>query len=410
MTRAILIVLGLLGLAVPRSAGAETTLHVIGPAIDSKIPAARVKLIEEAMTKAAVGKRSDRAIDTLCVADTLCLIGHGEALKADRVLAIAASPSGAGTTFTFVLVDIASKELIAKRDVAIADAKLVRNAVIELRKFVDEGPIERSKALFERGNQHYNLGEFAIALDNYKRAYRVKALPAFLFNIAQCHRKLDQHREAVAMYQSYLVGVPDAPNKKMVESLITESKGKLAEEARLSEQTGKAKSEAEKLEIERKRAEAERQAKEADARAAAERTKVEQARIAAQRERDLDKQYNRHPARKWALVVGGLGAGAAVAGGVFGLSARSAQSSFDAAGCGDPMRFLGEEALARCTDDRDRGERNARLSNILIGGGGALLVTSVIIFAVDPGNVERPRQPRAQLRISPSSVQVVVRW
>ncbi len=398
-------------LAVARSATAAPEVVVLGPAFDPKLPAARAKLVETAVAKAAVGKPSDRPIDPPCVSDMLCLQSHGAAFGTVHLLAIAASPAKAGAAidFVFVLVDVEAKELVAKRDVSVADAKLAKQLGVELRKFLDEGPVERARALFEQGNQHYHLGEFAKALELYKRAYRLKALPAFLFNIAQCHRKLEQYKEAVAMYQSYLVGVPDAPNKGLVESLITESRGKLAEEQRLAEDADKATREAEKLDLERRRAEAERKTKEAGAATVAERAKVEQAKIAAERERDLDKTYNKHPARKWAIIVGSVGAGAAIVGGVFGFSARSAQSSFDGAGCGDD-RFLDDATLAQCVDDRDRGQRAARLSNILIGGGAAVLAASVVVFAIDPGNLERPDQTRAQVRVSPRGVQVVIRW
>src|SRR5213075_837707 len=93
-----------------------------------------------------------------------------------------------------------------------------------LAKLVESVTVEKAKALFAEGNQHYNLGEFQQALEMYKLAYRVKPLPAFQFNIAQCHRKLGQHKDAIAMYQAYLVGVPDATNKDIVESLIAESR------------------------------------------------------------------------------------------------------------------------------------------------------------------------------------------
>jgi tetratricopeptide (TPR) repeat protein len=393
------------------SARADVDIVVFGPAIDSKLAKPRARLVETAVAKAAVGKAGERPVDTLCVADTLCLQGHGSAVGAVRLLAIAAAPAktGAGIDFTLVIVDVEAKELVAKRDVTIPDARIARQLGGVLKKFLDEGPVERAKTLFDQGNQHYNLGEFAKALESYKRAYRVKALPAFLFNIAQCHRKLEQHREAVAMYQSYLLGVPDAANKALVESLIAESKTKLAEVARLSEESDKAKREREKLDLERKRAEEDRKAKEAAAVAASEKSKVEQARISVERERELDKTYNRHPARKWTIIAGSVGAAAAIAGGVFGLSARNAQSDFDSAGCGED-RFLDEPTLAKCVGDRDRGERNARLANILIGGGGAVLLGSVIVFAIDPGNLERPTQARAQLGVSPNGVKVVIKW
>lgn len=397
--------------ALVTSASAEVEVVVLPPAVDSKLVGQRGKLVEAAVAKAAVGKPGERAIDTLCVADTLCLQSHGAALGAVRLLAIAAAPAktAAAIDLTMVIVDVEAKELVAKRDVTIPDAKIARQLGVEMKRFLDEGPVARAKTLFEQGNQHYNLGEFEKALQAYKRAYRVKALPAFLFNIAQCHRKLEQHKEAVAMYQSYLVGVPDAQNKALVESLIAESKTKLADEQRLDEESDKAKREREKLDLERKRAEEDRKAKEAAATVAAEKSKVEQARIAAERERELDKTYNKHPARKWAIVAGGAGALAVVAGGVFGFAARSAQSDFDGAGCGED-RFLDEPTLATCVEDRDRGERNARLANLLIGGGGALLVGSVIVFAIDPGNIERPTQARAQLGVSPNGIKVVIKW
>jgi len=77
-----------------------------------------------------------------------------------------------------------------------------------VKKFVADARSDRAKAIFAEGNQHFNLGEFAPALEKYKTAYRIKPLAAFQFNIAQCHRKLGQYKEAIAMYQNYLTGVP----------------------------------------------------------------------------------------------------------------------------------------------------------------------------------------------------------
>jgi tetratricopeptide (TPR) repeat protein len=395
-------------LAFAHRASADPAVIVLGPAAE-KLPAPRAKLVQAAISKAAVGKPGERAVDSMCVADTLCLQGHGTALGAVRVLAIAAEPSRTAATIdlTLVLVDIEGKELIAKRAVSIADNRIARELGKAVVKFLDEGPVERAKALFDKGNQHYNLGEFAVALDLYKRAYRVKALPAFLFNIAQCHRKLEQHKEAVAMYQSYLVGVPDAPNKALVESLITESKGKLTESARLSEQADIAKRDAEKADIERKRAEADRKAKEAAA--VAERAKIERAKIGVQRDRELDKTYNRHPARKVTMVTTSLGIATAVVGGVFAFQARRAQSAFDDAGCSTDT-FLGEAALVKCNSDRERGDRDARLANILFASAGAAVLGSIVVFAIDPGNIERPDRARAQVGVSPGGVKVVIRW
>jgi Tetratricopeptide repeat len=48
----------------------------------------------------------------------------------------------------------------------------------------------------------------------------VAIAPAFLFNIAQCHRQLGNKQEAIKFYRSYLRKVPDAPNAEEVRKLI----------------------------------------------------------------------------------------------------------------------------------------------------------------------------------------------
>ena len=149
--------------------------------------------------------------------------------------------------------------------------------------------------------------------------------------------------------------------------------------------------------------EEERKAKEAEALAAVERRKAEQ--IVSEREQG--RRYDRHPARTWMLVTGGLGVAAAGAGVYFGVGARRAQASFDDAGCGDRTQLLDEPTYARCSDLRDTGKRDALLSNVLIGGGAAILAASAIVFVIDPGNIERPT---AVVGVSPRSVHFTVRW
>ena len=73
--------------------------------------------------------------------------------------------------------------------------------------------VELARSLYEKGQRQYDLGHFADARQLFESAYEAKAAPALLFNIAQCHRKLGHYQEAINMYQSYLVGVPDASNR-----------------------------------------------------------------------------------------------------------------------------------------------------------------------------------------------------
>ncbi len=389
-------------LAASRHAHAETELVVLGPVPSA--PRISIADVQKVLDKAEVAPRAPKTIDAACAIDASCLVAAGTELTARRVLAVSVGRTTAdGLLLDVVLVDVGGKDLLSRRQLTIPVAKLGKELGPALKKFVAEAPVERAKALFAKGNEHYNLGEFVQALELYRRAYRAMPLPAFLFNIAQCHRKLGQHADAVTMYQSYLVGVPDAQNKALVESLITESRAVLAAEQKTAAATEQARLNAERAAAEKAKAEAIRSAKEAEAKAEAERTQA--ARIAA--DRDL---YNRHPARKWAYVGVGVGAVAMIGGAVFGVRARDAQSAFDNENCGDPAELLTQAELATCRSDRDRGERAALFSNVLLFGGGAVLATSLLVFVLDPGNVERPEQARAQLRITPTSVQAVVRW
>jgi tetratricopeptide (TPR) repeat protein len=82
--------------------------------------------------------------------------------------------------------------------------------------------VAAARAAFERGTKAYNLAEYGRALESYKEAYNIKADPALLFNIAQCHRLLGHTDEAIAIYRSYLREAPDAKNRADVEKRIEE--------------------------------------------------------------------------------------------------------------------------------------------------------------------------------------------
>jgi tetratricopeptide (TPR) repeat protein len=83
---------------------------------------------------------------------------------------------------------------------------------------------EKAKAreFYQSGLIHYDLGEFPQALASFKDAYRLVQDPAFLYNIAQCHRRLGQNAEALDFYRNYLRRSPSAPNHAEVERRIQE--------------------------------------------------------------------------------------------------------------------------------------------------------------------------------------------
>ena len=94
-----------------------------------------------------------------------------------------------------------------------------------------------AKKHFYAGEKLFALGRFSDALAEYEAAFDAKPLPAFLFNIGQCHRNLHDYDAAIFSYRKYLSLLPDAPNKAEVEDLIREledsqARAKAAEDQR----------------------------------------------------------------------------------------------------------------------------------------------------------------------------------
>lgn len=86
---------------------------------------------------------------------------------------------------------------------------------------------EQARERFSEGNMAYDLGEFDRALKAFSEAYRLKPLPAFLFNVAQCHRQLNNPSRAAFFYRRYLALSSDEPaNADVVRELITEMDGR----------------------------------------------------------------------------------------------------------------------------------------------------------------------------------------
>lgn len=88
---------------------------------------------------------------------------------------------------------------------------------------------------FSEGNLAYDLGEFDRALKAFSEAYRLKPLPAFLFNIAQCHRQLNNPSRASFFYRRYLsLSQGEPANADVVRELVAEmdAKARVQEEQR----------------------------------------------------------------------------------------------------------------------------------------------------------------------------------
>ena len=100
---------------------------------------------------------------------------------------------------------------------------------------------EAARAAFRTGQTAYNLGQFAGALSSYSKAYELQALPAILFNIAQCHRQLGNPERAVFFYRRFLELAPKGDrNATTAQTLLDESQSQAVEARRRLDQAREA--------------------------------------------------------------------------------------------------------------------------------------------------------------------------
>jgi tetratricopeptide (TPR) repeat protein len=93
---------------------------------------------------------------------------------------------------------------------------------------------DAARKAYREGARHYNLSQYAEALESFKHAYWNYEEPSFLYNIAQCHRALKHKSEAIEFYRSYLRNAPTTPRRAEVERLIGELEAALAQEKALA--------------------------------------------------------------------------------------------------------------------------------------------------------------------------------
>lgn len=138
-----------------------------------------------------------------------------------------------------------------------------------------DDPVARAKAYFQEGARHHQLGRFADALAAYEKAYEAKPIPAFLFNIAQCHYELGNWERAIFFYRTFVNEVPDAGGQRAeIDERLAIAEKKLAEQEEADKQ-------AELLERQRAAEEAERARLAEQRRLAEEQKRAAEASVAA---------------------------------------------------------------------------------------------------------------------------------
>jgi len=70
---------------------------------------------------------------------------------------------------------------------------------------------EEASRAFWLGKDHYDAGDFALALEQFRRAFALTSDPDLLYNIAQSYRKMAKCAAALENYRSFLRAAPDSP-------------------------------------------------------------------------------------------------------------------------------------------------------------------------------------------------------
>jgi len=82
--------------------------------------------------------------------------------------------------------------------------------------------LEEARQHVAKAKVHYDLGEFQQAAEEYIIVYRLRAIPALLFNIAQAYRQGGDYEKAKQFYKAYLRESPNLKNKSTIEQAIRE--------------------------------------------------------------------------------------------------------------------------------------------------------------------------------------------
>lgn len=83
--------------------------------------------------------------------------------------------------------------------------------------------VAQAKALAVQGMREFQLGNYADSLDLLQKAFKIKPVPALLFNVAQCHRLLGHLEQARRVYRAYIDAAP------ATDATVATARAKIAE-------------------------------------------------------------------------------------------------------------------------------------------------------------------------------------
>jgi tetratricopeptide (TPR) repeat protein len=83
----------------------------------------------------------------------------------------------------------------------------------------------QARAHFDRGRALFEVSDYRNAIAEFKAAHVEKPDPAFLYNIAECYRRLGENAEALQFYRRFLATAPPGDKTRpVVEQRIAELK------------------------------------------------------------------------------------------------------------------------------------------------------------------------------------------
>lgn len=85
---------------------------------------------------------------------------------------------------------------------------------------------ERARKLFAQAEWHFTKARYRAALRDYDRAFALSGLPGFLLNMAHCHVRLHNVREARRIYRLYLQRSSESdPRRQAVQDALAQLSG-----------------------------------------------------------------------------------------------------------------------------------------------------------------------------------------
>jgi tetratricopeptide (TPR) repeat protein len=94
-----------------------------------------------------------------------------------------------------------------------------------------QAELDDARAAVDAATSEYDLGHYKESLAHFEKAYKLRHIPALLFNIAQCHRMLGELKEAAAVYRNFLIKDPQNSRVEQAKTLLAQIEDALGRQA-----------------------------------------------------------------------------------------------------------------------------------------------------------------------------------